>query len=43
MCVLEIFNGCPGDIWWVLCRYLIGILEIIDGCPGDSRLVSWRY
>jgi len=32
---LEIFVGCPGDIWCVSWRYLIGVLEIFDGCPGE--------
>jgi len=42
MGVLEIFDGCPGDIKWMywgyLCvswRYLMGVLEIFNGCPGD--------
>jgi len=33
--VLEIFDGCPLDIYSVSWRYLIGVLEIYDGCPGD--------
>jgi len=33
--VLEIFDGCPGDIHSVSWRYLIGVLEIFDQCPGD--------
>jgi len=40
--ILEIFDGCPRDIWWVSLRYLLGVLEIfygrlgdIFGCPGD--------
>jgi len=35
MGVLEIIDGCPGDIWSVCWRYLMGILEIFDGCPGE--------
>jgi len=35
MGVLEIFDGCPGDIWSVFWRYLMGVLEIFDGCPAD--------
>jgi len=42
--VLKIFDACPGDIWWVSWRYLMGFLEIFDlsqeifeGCPGDIR------
>jgi len=35
MGVLEIFDDCPGDIWWVSWRYLMVILMIFDGCPGD--------
>jgi len=31
---LEIFDWCPGDIWWVSWRYLIGVMEIFDWCPG---------
>jgi len=38
----EIFDECPGDIWWCLgdilfvsWRYLIGVLEISYGCPSD--------
>jgi len=33
--VLEIFNGCPGDIGSVSWRYLMGVLEIFDRCSGD--------
>jgi len=42
MGVLEIFDGCPGDICSVFSgylitvwRYLINVLEIFDWCPGD--------
>jgi len=34
-CVLEIFERCPGDIYLVSWRNLVGVLEIFDGCPGD--------
>jgi len=45
--VLEIFDWCPGDIFWVSQRYLIGVLqifvfgvlEIFAWCPGDI----WNY
>jgi len=33
--VLEIFDGCPGDICGVPWRYLMGVLEIFDLCLGD--------
>jgi len=36
MGVLEILDGCPGDILWVSCRYLIGVLDIFV-------VVSLRY
>jgi len=42
MGVLAIFDGSPGDIWWVSWIYLMGVSEIfIDvteifrRCPGD--------
>jgi len=45
--VLEIFVVCPLDIWWVSCRFLIGVvvfligvLEIFGGCLGDILWVS---
>jgi len=31
MGVLEIFGGCPGDIWWVSWGYSVGILKIFEG------------
>jgi len=31
----DVFDGCPGDIWWVSWRYLIGVLVLFDRCPGD--------
>jgi len=31
MGVLEIFDGCLGDIWSMSWKYLIGVLEIFDG------------
>jgi len=40
MGVLEVFGGCPRDIWWVSWGYLIGVLEIFDRCPGDILWVS---
>jgi len=33
--VLEIFDGCPGDIYWVSWRYMMSVMKIFDGCPGD--------
>jgi len=33
--VLEIFDGCPGDIGCVSWRYYMGVLEIFDSCHGD--------
>jgi len=33
--VLEIFDGCPGDILWVSERYFMGVMVIFDGCPED--------
>jgi len=38
MCVLEIFDGCPVDIFWVCWRYLTGVLDIFDLFPGNI----WR-
>jgi len=45
--VLEIFDWCPGDIYWcpldtwlVFWRYMFGVLEIFDWCPGNIWLVS---
>jgi len=41
MDVLEIFDGCSGDILWVSWRYLISVPKNIfgrcswNGCPGD--------
>jgi len=42
MGVPEIFDGYPGDFWWMCWkyfigswRYLMGVLEIFDCCPGD--------
>jgi len=43
MGVLEIFNGCPGDMWLASWSYLVGVLEIFDWCPGYNWWVSWRY
>jgi len=43
MGVLEICNGCPGDIFWVSLRYFIGVLEMFDRWPGDIGFLSWRY
>jgi len=31
---LEIFDVCPGDIWWVSWSYLMGVLVIYVGCLG---------
>jgi len=33
--VLEIFDGCPGDVRWVLWRYVISVLEIFELCNWD--------
>jgi len=41
--VLEIFDGCPGDIFWVPWRCFIGSLEIFHGSFGDISWVSSRY
>jgi len=41
MSVLDIFNRCPGDIWSVSWRYLIGVLEILDWCNVDIRWLSY--
>jgi len=30
--VLYIYDGRPGDIIWVSCKYLNCVLEIFDGC-----------
>jgi len=38
--VLEIFDRCPGDIWSVSWRYLMGVQEIFYVCPGDIRSVA---
>jgi len=35
MGVLEIFDGCPGDIGWASWRYFMLVLVIFDGFPGD--------
>jgi len=50
MGVLEIFDRCPGDLWSVSWRFLVGVLEILVGileifylCPGDISTVCWRY
>jgi len=32
---MEIFDRCPGDIWSVSWRYLIGVPEIFYWCSGD--------
>jgi len=40
---LEIFVGCPGDIFRVLCRYLVDVLEILSWFNEDYRWGSWRY
>jgi len=34
MDLLEIFDGCSGDILWVSWSYLMGVLEILNGCIG---------
>jgi len=34
MDVLEVFDGCPGDICSVSWRSLIGVLEIFNVCVG---------
>jgi len=36
MVVLEIFDGCIGDIF-------VGVLRIFHWCPGDIWLLSLRY
>jgi len=43
MCVMDIFYGCPGNIWWVSWRYLTDVLEIFVWSPGDIWLVSLIY
>jgi len=40
LCVLEIFNECPGDIYSVLWIYFTGVLKIFEGYPGDILSVS---
>jgi len=36
--VVEIFDVCPGDIWCVSWRYLMGVPEIFNVCIGDIYL-----
>jgi len=38
MDILELIDGCPGEIYWLSCRYLIGVLEIFNVRPGDIFL-----
>jgi len=33
--ILGIFDGCPGDIFWVSWRYFMDVLDIFDGRAGD--------
>jgi len=40
---LEIFDGCPEDIWWVYWRYLMVVLKEFHVFPGDFWYFSWRY
>jgi len=43
ICVLEIFDGCPGDTLWVSWRYLMCAREIFFIFPGNISFVSSRY
>jgi len=43
MGVLVIFDGIPGDIWLVFCRFLVLIREIFNVCHVDILYVSFRY
>jgi len=38
-----LFDVCPGDIWLVSWRYLMGVQEILDPFPEIILFVSWRY
>jgi len=40
MGVLQIIDGCPGDICSVSWKYLTCVLEIFDVFPGDNCRVS---
>jgi len=40
MGVLEIFDRCPGDLWWVSWNYFVGFLDIYDEFPWHIWWVS---
>jgi len=43
MCVLEIFDVCPGEFLCVCLRFFMCFPEIFDWIPRDFVWVSCRY